>query len=406
MNRTLLFLALVAISATAVAQKAPLPPPEARPAGLPPAPVGQLPTQLPGNSAPIPGQVTPPAPGVELTPAAPAFKFDMDTYQQGLLAETQRMDQAIGHQMRVVLVQEGSQEQQMAISVAKQERQGGFDPAAQREIGPGGILATGQYAGVGGPHTQVCVIVSDPERAGQAWDTFIAPPVKAGSHPQTGFAWMVAHAAAHCLDAQDRANRLRGKLAWRPNEISALGLWPDAVRAALQGNFGGMIAKDGLMNNAERIYNHGAQRQYSERVADAFATMWITRLGATQAGIQSLAQVRLDSTGDDAGIRAASSGRAAARAGQSARADRLWDMAREVQVQLGVDSSLVNTNTPAAMGYGNTGTPENEVVQWVVTAQGVVGVDGQGRIVRKPTTTEQVAPGRNFKDLKRFGQGM
>lgn len=404
MTRTLLLLTLSVISAAAGAQQAPLPPPEARPAGLPPAPVGQLPTQLPGSSAPIPGQVTPPVPGTELPAATPQFKFDTDTYQQGLLAETQRMDQAIGHQMRVVLVQEGSQEQQMAISVAKQERQGGFDPNAQREIGPGGILATGQYAGVGGPHTQVCVIIADPERAQQAWDTFIAPAVKAGSHPQTGFAWMVAHAAAHCLDAQDRSNRLRGKLAWRPNEITALGLWPEAVRATLQGSFGGMVAKDGLMNNAERIYSHGAQRQYSERVADVFATMWITRLGASPAGIQSFAQMRLDSTGDNAAIRAASTGRVAARAGQSSRADRLWDMAREVQMELGVDNSLVTTNASANMGYANTGTPESEIVQWVVTAQGVVGVDGQGRVVRKPTTTEQVAPGRNFKDLKRFGQ--
>lgn len=68
-----------------------------------------------------------------------------------------------------------------------------------------------------------------------------------------------------------------------------------------------------------------------------------------------------------------------------------------------MDTSLVKSNTN--MGSIAAGIPESqEVVQWVVTPQGLVGVDAQGRTVQKPNTTQQIAPGRNFNDLKRFGQ--
>lgn len=401
MNRTLLALLLLSATLPGMAQNAPLPPPEARPVGLPPAPAGALPTQLPSTSETQPRQA-PPVPGAE-TPATTQHAFDLNVYQQGLGAEAQRLDQAIGHQMRVTVAQEGSQEQQMAISAARNERLGGYDPGALREVGPGAILATGQYGGVGGPQSQVCVVIADPERAAQAWDTYIAPALAAGSHPQTGFAWMVGHAVGHCLDAMDRQARFRGKLSWRHQEAATMGLWPDAVRAALPAGFGNTFSKDGFMNNAERIYGQGTQRQYSERVADAFATLWITRLGASPQGIQALAKARFDTVGDDAAIKAVASGRASARAGQSARADRLWDMARDVQISLGVDTALVKSNTN--MGSIAAGIPESqEVVQWVVTPQGLVGVDAQGRTVQKPNTTQQIAPGRNFNDLKRFGQ--
>lgn len=386
-----------------------MPPPQTKPAGLPPSPIGQLPIQLPGTTN-VPAALPPqPQSGQDTaatespTNSAP-LDFDPNIYQQGLKAETQRLDQAIGHQMRIALVQEGSSDHTMAVSLAKNEQLGGYDPAAQREIGPGGILATGQFAGVGGPQIQVCVVGYDPERAQMAWEAYIAPTIKAGSHPQTGFAWMVAHAVGHCLDAQSRQSELRRKMSWRTQEIAGIGLWPAAVNSVLSSGFGAVYSKDGLMNQAESIYNQPMQRQYSERVADAFSTLWITRLGATQSGIQTLAKIRFDMVGDDAAIRLAAKGRNADRAGQSSRADRLWDMAREVQNTLGVDTTLIKNTSAANAWLQTAGAPSNEVVQWKVTPQGLVGIDAQGREVHKPNTAQQVAPGMNFKDLKRFGQ--
>jgi hypothetical protein len=315
--------------------------------------------------------------------------------------ELERLDQAVGSMFRVVGVEEGSQAQQMALAVARTEKVGGLDPIAQREINPGAILATGQFNGVGGPQTRVCVVVLDPERAAMAWETYVIPPAAAGSHPQTGVAWMAGHAVGHCLDAYSRHGQLVRKMAWRPKDVSALGLWPNAVQAVTPA-FGGSFSKDGFLNNAERIYSQPTQHQFSERGADIFATLWVTRLGATKAGIEALALARKNAGGgDDAGIQAVLQPRALARAGSSPRADRLWDMARDLQLELGVDSAALATSKlpdPAA------GAVEPEITHWVITARGVVGVDSQGREVKMPNTTQQVGPGHNFKDLPRFGE--
>lgn len=321
-----------------------------------------------------------------------------------MLAELIRLDQAIGSQMRVVGVEYGGAAHEMAMAAAKQEKIGGLNPYVQQEIIPGGILAMGQYDGVGSQYSHTCVVPIDPDRAAAAWEGYVLPATQTGSHPQTGYAWMAGHAVGHCLDAQDRSNSFRSKLAWRPNEATALGLWPQAVIDALPTGFGGTFAKDGFMNSSDRVYGQPSQRQFSERVADAFATLWIIRLGADTAGIRSLAQVRLDTTGDDAGIMGVSRGRLHDRAAQSPRADRIWSMAREAQLEMGVDASRIPTPRSALGSFSGSPSLENNVEQWIVTPQGVMGVDAQGRIIQKPNTTQQTGQGRNFNELKRFGQ--
>lgn len=390
--------------------KAPLPPPASQPpAGLPPLPSTPAapPTSLPGTSGhelpPVPGQISDTVKMVDLT-EKPRPDFDFNQYRDAMTAELVRLDQAIGSQMRVVGVEYGGPAHEMAIATAKQEKIGGLNPYVQQEIIPGGILASGQYDGIGSQYSQTCVVAIDPDRAAAAWEGYVLPAIQSGSHPQTGYAWMAGHAVGHCLDAQDRSNSFRSKLAWRPNEATALGLWPQAVIDGLSAGFGGTFAKDGFMNSSDRVYGQPTQRQFSERVADAFATLWIIRLGADAAGVRAIAQVRLDTTGDDAGVMAVSRGRLHDRAVQSPRADRLWDMAREAQIELGVDIARIPASRAELGSFAGGLNPEDTVQQWVVTPQGVMGVDAQGRIIQKPNTTQQTGQGRNFKDLRRFGQ--
>lgn len=410
MKRTCLSLLItccLAVGTQANAQALP-PPVERAPAGLPPLPGG---TSTPPVSLPnTPATGLPPAPGNVAGQSLPTVdltqtnrpQFVLDEFMAGMRAELVRLDQAIGSQLRVVAVEYGSADHDRAMGVARQEKIGGLDPFVQREVTPSAILATGQFNGVGGPYSQVCVVVLDPEKASIAWESYVLPPVQAGSHPQTGYAWMAAHAVGHCLDAQSRNNAFRSKLAWRMNEATSLGLWPQAISSAFP-SMGGTFAKDGFMNASERVYSHPAQRQFSERVADIFATLWIIRLGASPEGLLALSKARFENTGDDAGIAAVRRGRMYDRAKQSQRADRLWDMARDVQREIGVDSALISTSSGLADSSGIPGG-EEQVAQWIVTPQGVMGVDARGNLIQKPNTTQQVGGGKNFKDLKRFGQ--
>ena len=391
--------------------RAPLPPPVAKPVGLPPGPSSlPPPVQLPGATS-TPSNL-PPAPTslpsyVDTAPAAPQItaakpEFDLQQYMKGMEGEIVRLDQAVSSIFRVVGVQQGSQAYEMGLSKSKQERRGGYNPSALKELGPGSILTRGYYEGVGGPNTEVCLIVLDNERASEVWNTYILPPIQEGSHPQTGYAWLVAHAVAHCLDAAERNNRLHSKMSWLIKDSKEIGIWPSSVSSSLPQSFGNSFSRDGFWQNAERFYLNPHQHQYAERGADAFATLWITRLGASPQGINSIAKARDETVGDNEGVLSARQSRAVARANETGRADRLWDMARDLQKQLNVDNYKIPHNQTTAQQY--SGAPENEVAQWVVTPQGVVGVNANGKIIKLPNTNQQPNQGVNFNQLKRFGQ--
>lgn len=405
-NKSILFYActLLLLNVQVFAQhSSPLPPPNSKPIGLPGQTNINLPVSLPNQA----NNITPSTVNISVNKEQSLLTnaslnnsnkvvFDLNEVRNNLSAEIERLNQAIGHQIRVVMVDEDSDDHKKAIEIANKDRVGGIDLAAQRKITPGAIFATGVFTGNRNT-LDTCLVSFNSENANMLWEAYLAPIIKTDSHPKTGYAWVAANALSVCLDAQERANKLTSRPSYRIDELASIGLNADAVKNTIPVNFNS-ITKEAFFNNYERIYINPIQRQYSERLSDVFATLWIIRLGATKQGITAIANAKFDINGDDEGIRTILKPDIFARSRATTRADRLWDTARDIQQSIGVNSRIMD-KTPVMVAANNP----DEVQTWKVTPNGLMGVNAKGEVVYKGNTTQQSGGVKNFNELPRFG---
>ena len=373
-----------------------LPPPSAPPTSLPP-----IPKDMPLPSVRLPplprqGVVEPP----KQEPAVAQVAAEEEPYQAQVLesmldTEIQRLNQALSPNMQAVLLRTDNPQYKQYVSngLLKMSAQ----EFAKHDHGLAGtVAATGR---MNGTQTPVCYVLFDADRGEQLWDNFIIP-IKKVSHPQSGAAWLMGHEVGHCLDQLERAQKINKRMSWTAEQALSLGILPQAV----QNTYGKSFSKDAFLLDPYTLFMQPSQQQFGERVADAFATMWMMKLGGDMKAVQLLQQQRrglhparphftdpvfdvIKSNKD----RIVSLG----------RVDAIWETARDIQRQVGVSQEAINAQ-PGLSGGRASAPKEQKIVRWVVTAQGPVPIDADGNVVPQPTP-QHLQP-KNFNQLPRFGQ--
>lgn len=375
-----------------------LPPPSAPPASLPPIP-GQSNPSGPVGAPPPPSalpstQVATQAP----TPGAlpPGFDpaFDANRLEQMLMAETTRMQSAVAQQFHLALLRTDDPQFQAYVASGLLKRD--VNEYAETEHGLSATLIMG--GSYNGRPTPVCYVLYQPNQSEHIWNKFVVPLAR-DNHPQTGAAYLIGHETGHCLDQHQRFYQLSRKLKWESDEMTALGLRPEAVYQVLGGSF----SKAALNQRMGDVLRHPAQRQFTERVADAFAVAWVLKLGANKPAVMQALRVERGKHGP-AGSH--STGpildyitQNLADVTRVQRVDVLWDFARNTQIKVGIDPATLTAVAHQDQPSGHDQS-EPKISHWVVTSRGPVPVDKNGNEIPQEN---QRRSGRNFNDLPRFG---
>lgn len=235
---------------------------------------------------------------------------------------------------------------------------------------------------VDGSAQPVCYVLYSPDQAGSVYRNFVTPIAKVAD-ARSAAAFLMAHEVGHCLDHFERHDRLGKKMIWNTADLAPLGLAP----AAVQRVFGDTMATGAYFSRGLDLYLDNAQRQYEERVADLFGMAWVWRLGGTQAVLDALIESRSHANAWDAHATVpalVALGKDKAALANTASVADVWALARQIQLQVGVDPSL---------GAGSEHA-----------------LNPMGKYLQKPT---EAAPepdrplpqpqGQDFNDLPRFG---
>jgi len=253
------------------------------------------------------------------------------------------------------------------------------DAYAHREAGLAALpIGEGK---VNGMSKAVCYVLYQPDEAATVYRAYFAP-ISAVASAQSAAAYLVAHEVGHCLDRLERTHLVGQKMAWPLDQVAAIGLAPEAIRRV----FGASLAA-GAYGAKERDLAHDhAQRQYEERIADAFGILWVWRLGGSEAVRDAVMAQRATLDPWDvhatAPILKALDGYKEPLAHSDGVSD-IWALARKAQLAAGVDPSL-GTDSPHAV--------DPAVDPAAATSVAV------------PVKPQDLAPQpRNFNDLPRFG---
>ena len=230
-----------------------------------------------------------------------------------------------------------------------------------------------------------CMVAFDQSKGSSFYDNFVEPTKKI-SNPSTSYAFAIAHAAAHCIDYEERQIVLNKKLAWKATETSQAGLLPEEAKKA----YGVQFSKDAYWGNPERVMTQN-QIAYEERGADAFAAGWALKVGASKDGVRAISQSLATTKVAIEYIQNEERDVARARG-----VDSLWDLARTSQ------RTTWNGRTTGDVRLDDTNVKSNIPVRYIVTSQGLVGVDENGNPVATENT-DQPKNARNFNNIPRFG---
>lgn len=382
---------LLAVPLCALAQMAP--PSTLPPSSLPPLPKGTSLPPLPQTSLPpLPQTNTVEQPVVQQSVEK---RYSTELLTQMLEKETARIANAVSPAFTVQLLPTDNPQYKQFIS------QGILNMSSaeyeKHDYGLGGLMVMGGR--INTVRSEVCYILFDAERGEDLWKRFIAP-LGEGNHEQTGAAWVIGHEVGHCLDQRERATKINSKLSWNADDARTLGLWPNAVRRT----YGNSFAKDAYLTQPNALMSLPSQQQYGERVADIFATFWTLKLGADAKLINVARDIR-DKTNPAAphytvpvfdALKTELSF-----ATRQVRVDVMWDIARNVQRQVGVSAQADNATPQANYANSTQDSGPPKVARWIVTARGPVPVDMYGNVIQQQTV---VPTQKNFKDLPRFGK--
>lgn len=191
----------------------------------------------------------------------------------------------------------------------------------------------------------VCYILFHPERSHSSQNAFYRPIAEVAD-ARTGAAFLAAHEVGHCLDRLEREMRIKKEMKWPAAKAEYLGLQPYAFARV----FGEQMASGAYPNKLNDLYSDVAQRQYEERLADAFAVLWVWRLGGAQAVLDKVTEVRRRDLPKNAHATAPILDEVAKHKNDLATArtlDDVWALARKLQQQVGVDAVLGPGSTVA-----------------------------------------------------------
>lgn len=269
-------------------------------------------------------------------------QYDPGTLEELLPQELKRLENALGGRMGVALFRTD-------------------DPTVQAFIA-GGILNVPQeaylrlesglaaVAVLEGKHNNqkraMCYVLLNPERAASARRSFFEPIAQATGDPRQGAAFLAAHEVAHCLDHLERESLLAKHMRWDAGQAEAVGIQPYAF-TRLFGTHAATAAYRARLND---LYADLAQRQYEERLADAFGVLWVWRMGGAQSVLEKVIQVRKGERAHNAHATApvlAMLDSVKPQLEQAQGVDAVWSLARQVQRHVGVDSSLGPGSTVA-----------------------------------------------------------
>ena len=376
-----------------------MPPPSLPPSTLPPIPEGGI--HLPTTNIPSPPSYLSKNKKNDNQYLSSAQQDISDTFDDNhflsmLSLEIKRLNAAEMPTFSVKLLKKDDPSYQQVIMMQRTNSRNEF-AATRYEYGLTATMVTdGRMNGVDG---SVCYIVIDTTQDKILWDKFIVP-LQHISNPQSGAAWLMGHEVGHCMDQLERSNGLHSDMGLTIDldKASSLGLFPDAVKKA----YGSVFSKDAYNANPEKVYQYASQQQFGERVADAFATLWMMKLGANPETIDVLKNIRAQINHEQSHYTAPIFDLVKKNynyASRFNRVDLLWDEARKIQQQAGVSSQSLSVTPQSDNGDEPEGGGE-KVVKFIITSRGVVPVDAQGREL--PQSKNTPAP-LNFDNLKKFG---
>lgn len=196
---------------------------------------------------------------------------------------------------------------------------------------------------INGQQRPICYVLNNPERAGHLWRSFVPE----NKNDEAGIGWaaryLVAHEVGHCLDRWQRSQHTQSA-SLSAEALSALGI----PKVAFDRTFGSgrTVAPKEYQQQQVVLHRDGALLQYQERVADAFAVLWMMGQKAPNEHLKPIWDTRMRVAGHGA-----HHAHATLPALQKAYAigmefksmpdlNALWDMSRRVQIAAGVDPSL------------------------------------------------------------------
>lgn len=160
---------------------------------------------------------------------------------------------------------------------------------------------------------------------------------------QWAASYLMAHEVGHCLDKQQRENdTATGE--WNAVQLERLGI----PIAAFDRTFGAgnSITQRQYRQQQVVLYRDGALLQYQERVADAFAVLWMMNSRAPDVNLKAVwdARTRTGNHGDHNAHFTVPTLQKAYAIGMHVKTpqsiDMLWGLARQAQFEGGVDRSL------------------------------------------------------------------
>lgn len=274
---------------------------------------------------------------------------DVPAFEPLLREELQRLERALDGRMGIALFRTD-------------------DPTVQAYIS-GGILRVPQeaylrletglasVAVLEGKHNDqkraMCYVLFNPARSGPSERAFYQPIAKATGDARQGAAFLAAHETAHCLDHLEREGVLARHMQWDATVAAGVGLQPDAFGRV----FGAKAATAAYRARQADLYSDLAQRQYEERLADAFGVLWVWRMGGAEEVQHAVHEVRARDLPRNAHYTAPVLAALPALKPELAQAtgiDGVWALARKVQRAHGVDAVLGPGSTVATQPLGPT----------------------------------------------------
>ena len=163
------------------------------------------------------------------------------------------------------------------------------DIYTQMESGLAGMYVyNGQIDGKKGP---VCYVLNNPDRSEHLWKGFVLNQSTSPTpeHIQWVARYMLSHEVGHCLDQSERLQKIMHQ-SWTRDQAESLGI----ALAAFDRTFGdnGKIDFNGYQSQMVVLFRDGAQLQYQERVADAFAVFWLKQHQAPSFIFDTILQQR------------------------------------------------------------------------------------------------------------------
>lgn len=194
-----------------------------------------------------------------------------------------------------------------------------------------------------GQSRRVCYVLSNPHQARHIWRSFVAKDGEEKNNIQWAAKYLVAHEVGHCLDRWQRSSYTKGQDITQA-QLEVLGI----PGIAYERTFGaGRTVKAKEYQEQQVVLNRdGALLQYQERVADAFAVLWVMGQKIPNENLKPIwdTRNRVAANGVHHAHATTPALQKAYAFGMNLQAmpdlQSLWDMARKAQIAAGVDPSL------------------------------------------------------------------